>query len=109
MRDSVFVYSPSYQTYQFHQDHPFNQQRVLLTYDLLQAADAFDEGDIVTPRTASKEELALVHTEDYIQAVELAGAAGSLPQKEKATVSERKTPPFLPACMKLRRFWWAAP
>lgn len=81
MRDSVFVYSPSYQTYQFHQEHPFNQRRVLLTYDLLQAADAFDEGDIVTPRTAAKEELALVHTEDYIQAVELAGA-GRLPAAE---------------------------
>ena len=81
MRDSVFVYSPSYQTYPFHQEHPFNQQRVLLTYDLLQAADAFEEGDIVAPRTASKEELALVHTEDYIQAVELAGA-GRLPAKE---------------------------
>lgn len=81
MRDSVFIYSPSYQTYMFHQEHPFNQQRVLLTYDLLKTINAFGEGDIVTPRLASEEELSLVHTDDYIQAVKLAGA-GKLPAEE---------------------------
>ncbi len=81
MRDSVFIYSPSYQTYMFHQEHPFNQQRVLLTYDLLKTINAFDDGDIVTPRLASEEELSLVHTDDYIQAVKLAGA-GKLPAEE---------------------------
>ncbi|UTX06254.1 acetoin utilization protein AcuC [Bacillus inaquosorum] len=81
MRDSVFIYSPSYQTYMFHQEHPFNQQRVLLTYDLLKTINAFDDGDIVSPRLAAEEELALVHTDDYIQAVKLAGA-GKLPAEE---------------------------
>lgn len=81
MRDSVFIYSPSYQTYMFHQEHPFNQQRVLLTYDLLRTINAFDDGDIVSPRLAEEEELALVHTDDYIQAVKLAGA-GKLPAAE---------------------------
>lgn len=81
MRDSVFIYSPSYQTYMFHQEHPFNQQRVLLTYDLLKTINAFGDGDIVSPRLAEEEELALVHTDDYIQAVKLAGA-GKLPVKE---------------------------
>lgn len=94
MRDSVFVYSPSYQTYQFHQEHPFNQRRVLLTYDLLQAADAFDEGDIVTPRTAAKEELALVHTEDYIQAVELAGAPAPCRRRRKLRSRNGRHPRF---------------
>lgn len=54
MRDSVFIYSPSYQTYMFHQEHPFNQQRVLLTYDLLKTINAFDDGDIVTPDSLQK-------------------------------------------------------
>lgn len=81
MKDSVFIYSPSYQTYMFHQEHPFNQQRVLLTYDLLQSLNAFEDGDIVSPRFATEEELALVHTEDYIQAVKSAGA-GKLPVTE---------------------------
>ncbi|MCY8423359.1 acetoin utilization protein AcuC [Bacillus vallismortis] len=81
MRDSVFIYSPSYQTYMFHQEHPFNQQRVLLTYDLLKTINAFDDGDIISPRLASEDELALVHTDDYIQAVKLAGA-GKLPAEE---------------------------
>ncbi len=81
MRDSVFIYSPSYQTYMFHQEHPFNQRQVLLTYDLLKTINAFDDGDIVSPRLAAEEELALVHTDDYIQAVKLAGA-GKLPAEE---------------------------
>lgn len=108
MRDSVFIYSPSYQTYMFHQEHPFNQQRVLLTYDLLKTINAFDDGDIVTPRLASEEELSLVHTDDYIQAVKLAGA-GSFPlKKEKATGSALKTHPSLPACTKRHHSWSAA-
>lgn len=108
MRDSVFIYSPSYQTYMFHQEHPFNQQRVLLTYDLLKTINAFDDGDIVTPRLASEEELSLVHTDDYIQAVKLAGA-GKLPlKKEKATGSALKTHPSLPACTKRHHSWSAA-
>ncbi|QIW81042.1 acetoin utilization protein AcuC [Bacillus tequilensis] len=81
MRDSVFIYSPSYQTYMFHQEHPFNQQRVLLTYDLLKTINALDDRDIVSPRLAAEEELALVHTDDYIQAVKL-GGAGKLPAEE---------------------------
>ncbi|ASB87898.1 acetoin utilization protein AcuC [Bacillus sonorensis] len=78
MKDCVFIFTPSYQTYQFHQDHPFNQLRVYVTYDLLNTMNAFAKGEIIAPRMASESELSLVHTSDYIKAVKLAGA-GKLP------------------------------
>ncbi|MFN2747617.1 MULTISPECIES: acetoin utilization protein AcuC [Bacillus] len=95
MKDSVFIFSPSYQTYQFHQDHPFNQLRVYVTYDLLGAMDAFEQGEIIPPRMASESELALVHTSDYISAVKLAGA-GKLPaaESENYGLGTEDTPVF---------------
>lgn len=64
---------PLFQQYKFHNDHPFNQLRVELTYDLLKEIKALDEADLVTPRMATIDELALVHDRKYIKAVELAG------------------------------------
>ncbi|PGT91189.1 acetoin utilization protein AcuC [Bacillus sp. AFS040349] len=72
-KDTVFVYSPLFQQYKFHNDHPFNQLRVELTYDLLKEIKALDEADLVTPRMATIDELALIHDRKYIKAVELAG------------------------------------
>jgi len=73
MRDSIFIYSPLFQKYKFHDEHPFNQLRVELTLDLLKSLNAISEEDIVYPRVASDDELALVHDRQYIQAVKLAG------------------------------------
>lgn len=72
-KDSVFIYSPNFQQYKFHNDHPFNQLRVELTYDLLKEMGAINEGNLVLPRVATEDELALVHDKKYIKAVQLAG------------------------------------
>ncbi|MGL3985615.1 hypothetical protein ACSHMG_04565 [Bacillus [licheniformis] CMCC 63516] len=95
MKDSVFIFSPSYQTYQFHQDHPFNQLRVYVTYDLLNTVGAFEPGETIAPRIATEAELALVHTGDYIKAVQLAGA-GKLPaaESENYGLGTEDTPVF---------------
>lgn len=78
MKDhSVFIYSPELLNYKFNRHHPFNQDRLKLTLDLLQKADAIDKSDIIAPRSATKEELLLVHDSEYVDAVELAGK-GSL-------------------------------
>ena len=66
---SSFVYSDKLLDYHFHLDHPFNQIRVKLTKDLLQAAHSLDPSDIVEPRSATDEELMLFHDAEYIQAV----------------------------------------
>jgi acetoin utilization protein AcuC len=60
--------------YHFHDDHPFNQKRLLLTADLLSRCGALEERHKVKPRTAEYEELALVHTPSYIEAVKALSA-----------------------------------
>jgi acetoin utilization protein AcuC len=71
--NSVFVYSNQFSTYKFNKNHPFNQLRVELTYDLLRCMNGLDDSHIVTPRIATNEELALFHDPSYISAVMQAG------------------------------------
>ena len=80
-KDAVFIYSPNFQQYKFTNDHPFDQLRVELTYDLLKEMKTINAIDIIEPRLASVDELALVHDRKYIKAVQLAGH-GQLNQKE---------------------------
>ncbi|MFS0751143.1 acetoin utilization protein AcuC [Oceanobacillus sp. 1P07AA] len=70
---SGFVYSPDYLKYHFHENHPFNQKRVLLTKELLEAHQVLNEHDLISPRLATEEELLLFHHPDYIEAVKRAG------------------------------------
>ncbi|GAA3320433.1 hypothetical protein GCM10020331_031420 [Ectobacillus funiculus] len=67
---NVFVYSDAFQTYRFSPEHPFNQLRVKLSYDLLQKKGGFiREEQIVVPRIATEEEIALIHDQNYIEAI----------------------------------------
>ncbi|MDA1477646.1 acetoin utilization protein AcuC [Bacillus changyiensis] len=95
MKDSVFIFSPTYQTYQFHQDHPFNQLRVYITYDLLDSINALEQDEIIAPRMATESELKLVHTDDYIRAVQQAGAGKlSAAESESYGLGTEDTPVF---------------
>jgi acetoin utilization protein AcuC len=74
MRDrSIFVYSEELLKYKFNSNHPFNQQRLVLTLDLLKRSGAITADEIIPPRLASEEELLLIHNPEYINAVKLAG------------------------------------
>lgn len=73
MKNAAFIYSQDQQTYKFSNDHPFNQKRLDLTFDLLNKSDAIKPEDIFAPRIATDEELLLIHEKDYIEAVKLAG------------------------------------
>ncbi|WP_010678449.1 acetoin utilization protein AcuC [Bacillus timonensis] len=79
-KESAFVYSDHLLKYRFSHDHPFNQTRVKLTYDLLKSLNLLDDSDIIPPRIASDEELQLVHDPRFIEAVKLAGE-GKLPEE----------------------------
>lgn len=79
MDKAVFVFSEEYLKYKFNPDHPFNQLRLKLTLDLLQKMNAIHEGDIVSPRMATDEELTLIHDPNYVNAVKKAGR-GELPE-----------------------------
>ncbi len=73
MKRVKYVHSPRYEDYYFHDEHPFNQIRPTVTLDLLKKINAVCDEDIVAPRMATDEELALVHDRDYIQAITRAG------------------------------------
>ena len=79
--DSVFIYSDELLSYRFTDQHPFNQHRLKLTLDLLQELGAISDKDIIKPRVASDEELALNHEPTYIEAVKQAGHGELAPEK----------------------------
>ncbi|MFC3040144.1 acetoin utilization protein AcuC [Virgibacillus xinjiangensis] len=68
-----FVYSENLLKYHFHREHPFNQKRVLLAKELLEAAGQLDKRDIIPPRMATDEELTLFHDHYYVETVKKAG------------------------------------
>ncbi|MGG3005168.1 acetoin utilization protein AcuC [Geobacillus stearothermophilus] len=80
-RNCAFVYSEQFLQYKFHDDHPFNQLRVKMTYDLLCTLGALEDRQIVAPRMATDDELALIHDRSYIEAVKAAGR-GELSEAE---------------------------
>lgn len=71
-RDFAFVYSEDYLAYKFHDNHPFNQKRVRMTYDLLLDTGMLIDKDIIVPRIASDEEILLFHSPTYVDAVKKA-------------------------------------
>ena len=79
--NAAFIYSDEYLSYRFSPDHPFNQQRVLLTKELLESEGKLSNEMLIPPRYATIEELSLVHSKRYIEAVRQAGK-GTLSSEE---------------------------
>lgn len=80
-RKAAFVYSDALLNYHFHEEHPFNQKRVLLTKELLEYTNTLEQSDICPPRKATEDELALFHSRDYIELVKKA-SNGQLKENE---------------------------
>lgn len=72
-KDAVFIFSEEQLGYSFSDTHPFNQKRIVLTLDLLKKSDSISDKDIIIPRTATDEELLLVHDPKFIDIVKRAG------------------------------------
>ncbi len=72
-KEALFVYSDDLLNYRFSEHHPFNQQRLTLTLDLLKDLQAIEDSDIVPPRMASEEELLLALNPSFVEAVKAAG------------------------------------
>src|SRR5690625_7136056 len=69
---SAFVFSHAILRYRFHAEHPFNQKRILLTKDLLEQMNVLTKREVVKPRVATENELALFHSKTYIGVVKRA-------------------------------------
>lgn len=94
-RKAAFIYSDALLGYHFHEDHPFNQKRVLLSKELLENTDALEQSEIYPPRIATEDELALFHSRDYIDMVKKA-SDGLLKENEgiKYGLGTEDTPIF---------------
>jgi len=64
-----YVYSDEILKYRFHNEHPFNQTRLKLTTELLIDAHFLNIDNLIQPRIATDDELALIHKYDYVQAI----------------------------------------
>ncbi|WLD92395.1 acetoin utilization protein AcuC [Alkalihalobacillus sp. AL-G] len=95
MTRPVFVYSDELLDYKFSNKHPFNPLRLKLTYELLKDAGILPDEQIVKPRKATDEEIALIHSEEYINAVKQAGK-GILPETQASSygLNTEDTPTF---------------
>jgi acetoin utilization protein AcuC len=69
----LLVYSPELVQYDHGPSHPLRPVRVKLTRELIAAYGILDDVPERAPRVATDEELGLVHTERYIDAVRRAG------------------------------------
>jgi acetoin utilization protein AcuC len=67
--NALFIYTANELKYRFNDAHPFNQNRLKMTVDLLQRFGALTSSAARTPHQTEDSELALVHTLPYIHAV----------------------------------------
>ncbi|NBJ69033.1 MULTISPECIES: acetoin utilization protein AcuC [Clostridia] len=70
--NAKYVFSTDLLHYHFHEDHPFNQKRVLLATELLKEAGTLAKNNIVPPRKATETEIKLFHDHAYVEAVKQA-------------------------------------
>lgn len=81
MSRSIFIYSDDLLKYRFNDDHPFNQIRLKITYDLLKKSKALADKHIAKPRMATDEELGFIHDLSYVNAVKQA-SIGNLAEEQ---------------------------
>ncbi|WP_096189759.1 acetoin utilization protein AcuC [Evansella halocellulosilytica] len=72
--EAVYIFSEEQLSYKFNDDHPFNQQRLSITNDLLKKTNALQDKMIFPARKATDEELLLIHDPEYIHAVKEASS-----------------------------------
>ena len=76
IRRAAFIYEDALSRHELRSDHPMRPVRLRYTYQLLQEYGAFDHAGAVLldPRSATDEELAWLHTSEYVAAVKALGS-----------------------------------
>ena len=79
MSRAAFIYEDALSRHELRSDHPMRPVRLRYTYELLQEYGAFDhpEAVLLDPRSATDEELAWLHTSEYVAAVKALGSGSS--------------------------------
>jgi acetoin utilization protein AcuC len=99
--EAAFICSEKLWSRGFGENHPLRPERLKRTYDLLTAYRAFDAptSHLVEPRPATRDELLLFHTAEYVDAVERLSASQG--EGEERTLARRygfrpdETPAFV--------------
>jgi len=80
----AMVYRQEYQHYDFGPEHPFRPERLVAAETLLHYAGlAPDDDQVISPPPASRDELQLIHTRAYLDAVERLDLFGDDPEAVK--------------------------
>ena len=98
MPRAAFVYADELSRHVLRADHPMRPARLRYTYELLNAYGAFDgeSSRLVSPRSATEEELEWVHTPEYIAAVRSLSAGLNLGRPERFGFSGQGDNPVYP-------------
>ncbi|OPA78545.1 acetoin utilization protein AcuC [Paenibacillus selenitireducens] len=67
--NAMFIHHDDELKYRFNEDHPFNQKRLELTYDLLTEIEALLPAQMLQARRATEDELLTIHQPSYIHTV----------------------------------------
>ncbi|TFG14633.1 acetoin utilization protein AcuC [Candidatus Thorarchaeota archaeon] len=65
----AYPYSDALLQYEFKKSHPLKPERLAFTYELSKILGLVDHVDVIEPSIATREELELFHSPDYIDAV----------------------------------------
>lgn len=95
---AAFIYEDSLSRHELRSDHPMRPVRLRYTYQLLQEIGAFDHPGAVLldPRSATEEELAWLHTPEYVAAVKALGSGSLLADAARFGFSANGDNPVYP-------------
>ena len=96
MPRAAFVYDDMMWRHELRGDHPMRPVRLRYTYELLQGYGAFDNEDarLITPRSASEEELGWLHTPEYVAAVRRLSAGEGAHEAQRFNFSLQGDNPY---------------
>ncbi|MGP4041557.1 acetoin utilization protein AcuC [Gracilibacillus sp. D59] len=90
---TAFIYTDDFLAYSFHEEHPFNQKRLLLTKELLEKSNELTKEQIVKPAKLNEKVLYSIHDIDYIEAVKTASKNHPV-SNESYGIGTHDTPSF---------------
>ena len=98
MPRAAFIYDDLMSRHELRSDHPMRPVRLRYAYELLQGYEAFDNEDafLVSPRSATEDELRWLHTPDYIEAVRQLSAGEGVQGAQRFNFSLQGDNPYYP-------------
>lgn len=91
-----FVYSGEFARYDFGRQHPLKPRRLTMTYELLDAYNAFhlSGSNLVDARPAVDDDILLAHDSDYLEAVRRLSAGEKVSDRQRYGFAGPDNPPF---------------